>query len=179
MEKRTANKAKKWNNELAVQRSRRAEKEKQNNQEPASGEYIPRRYVEPTYSETETTARNNERLLLYFFIGVIVCMIVWKGFDVIKERYWMNELETSSKALLSSLEKENRKVTGEVRRITPSYKPKSANNYRIKTQDSFKGSICKDHVKTELYERKTLRCNKITHRCTTIGTTSYGKEGIC
>lgn len=179
MEKRTADKAKKWNNELAIQRSRRVEKEEQNSQKPASGEYIPRRYVESAYSETETRARHNEKLLLYFFIGVVVCIVIWKGFDVIKERYWMSELESSGQQLLSSLKNENRKSIDDMKRMAPSYKPTLANNYQTKTQDTFKGSICKGHVKTEFYERKTLRCNQTTHRCTTISSKNYSKKGTC
>lgn len=58
MEKRTANKAKRWNNEMAVERSRRKERELKE-QSIATGEYIPRRYIAPLYSETEIKARNN------------------------------------------------------------------------------------------------------------------------
>lgn len=178
MEKRTAKKAQRWNNELAVERRRIKEKE-QKELGVSSGEYIPRQYRESVFNDTDTKARNNERLLLYFFIGVVVCILIWKGFDVIKEQYWMSELETNGQQFLSALKNEDRKIRNEMRQITPSYKPRAANSYQIKTQDTFKGSICKGHVKTEFYVRKTLRCNQANHRCTTINSKNYSKKGTC
>lgn len=46
-------------------------------------------------------------MLLYFFIGVIICIVVWKGFDAVRERYWMDELDAGSQKFLMALEKEN------------------------------------------------------------------------
>ncbi len=178
MEKRTAGKAKKWNNEMVVERRRRVERE-QSNQKAASGEYIPRRYVEPIYNKAEIKARNNERLLIYFFIGVIACILIWKGFDVLRERYWMDELKTGSQQLLTTLERENQRTRNELNKLTSSYKPINANPYQIKTRDFYKGSVCREHVKTEIYERKTLKCHKKTNQCTTISSKTYNKEGHC
>ncbi|MGJ0490041.1 hypothetical protein [Methylobacter sp.] len=178
MEKRTANKARRWNNEMTVERSRRKERELKE-QSITMGEYIPRRYIEPLYSETEVKAKNNERLLLYFFIGVIICIVVWKGFDAVRERYWMDELGAGSQKFLTALEKENQKTREELKKLTPSYKPMNANSYQIKVIDHLKGSVCQGHVKSEIYESKTLRCIQRTNQCTTISTRTYSKEGYC
>ncbi|WP_404361526.1 hypothetical protein [Methylotuvimicrobium sp. KM1] len=181
MEKRTAAKAEKWNNELAVQRSRRKETDqrKQREQKVSSGEYIPRRYTEPVFGDNKIKARNNERLLLYFFIGVIACIVVWKGFDVIRERYWMDELKAGNQKRLTTLEHETRKSGDDLKKLPSGYRPANASNYQFKTQDVYKGSVCKDHVKTEIYERTTLRCDKNSGRCTTISSKTYNKKGDC
>lgn len=163
---------------MAVERSRRKEIEIKE-QNITTGEYIPRRYIEPLYSETEIKARNNERLLLYFFIGVVVCIMVWKGFDAMRERYWMDELEAGSQKFLTTLEKENQKTGEELKKLTPSYKPTSFNNYQIKTESHLKGSMCREHIKTEIYESKTLRCVQNTNQCTPIRVKTYNKKGVC
>ena len=128
MEKRTAGKAKKWTEELSVIREN-----KKNNDEKAKktkkGEYMPKRYIEPyqqPYGEIDHKAKNNEKLVLYVFMGLIACILTWKGFDVIQERYWMDELKTGSKKFLRELEKENQRTNYELKKFTQSYKPKFA-----------------------------------------------------
>lgn len=179
MEKRTANKAKRWNNEMAVIRRLKEERD-QKDQSAVSGEYISRHHIEPLYSDTETKARNNERLLFYFFIGVVVCIVIWKGLDVMQERYWIdNWLEADSQKFLTVFEKENQRTRDELKKLTPNYKPISPNNYQIKTENYLKGSLCRDHIKTEIYESKAFRCNKNTNQCTPISVNTYNKKGVC
>lgn len=56
------------------------EKKKEEASKIKDGEFIPKQYFEPhrePYGEIEQKAKSYERLLLYFFAGLIVCILIW------------------------------------------------------------------------------------------------------
>lgn len=193
MEKRTAGKAKKWTEELSIQKERqkhyqeKAEKAK----EASKGQYIPKKYIEPysePYGEIEHKAKNNERLVLYIFIGLIACILTWKGFDFLQERYWVDELKTGSKTFLTELEKRNQRTSSELKKITQSFQPKKSSytpppkkkiHYQYKTKDFLKSRICLNHIERMDYERVRYKCNKSTNKCTVISRKNIKKHGAC
>lgn len=138
MEKRTADKARKWENELAVIRQRK----QKSSQFVKPVEYLPKQNRETSYQYSARSI-NFERLLLYFFLGIIACIGVWKGFEIFEERYFIDEMKQASQALITDIDSE---IEQQIRQITVNQhkstsRPEIHNPYQIITKDRLIGSI--------------------------------------